>query len=110
VLQNFLHYVFGQAGGDGEADSLVTAATGKHGGIDPDEIALGVDQRAAGIAGIDRGVGLDEVLKSIYAELVAAGGADNAHGHGLPHAEGIADGQHHVADAQIVGMAERDDR
>src|SRR3972149_4081486 len=53
VLQNFLHHVFGQAGGDGKADALVTAAAGEHGGIDPDEIALGVDPPAAGTARVD---------------------------------------------------------
>ena len=40
---------------DGEAQSLRPANDGR---IDPDHFAVGIDERAAGIAGIERGVGL----------------------------------------------------
>ena len=69
-----------------------------------------VDQRAAGVAGIDRGVGLDEELIVGDADLRARHRRDDAVGHGLADAERIADRQHHVADLQIVGIAEVDHR
>ena len=67
-----------------------------------------IDQRAAGIAGIDRGVGLDEELIIGDADLGARQRRHDAMRHGLPDAERIADRQHQVADLQIVGIAELD--
>src|SRR4029077_15731066 len=50
---------FRRVDADGEADPL----GGKnHGGIDADDLTSGVDQRAAGVAGVQRGVGLDDVI------------------------------------------------
>ena len=66
----------------------------------PIRLPAGVDQRAAGVAGVDRGVGLDEVLEGVDAEAGAAERRDDAAGHRLADAEGIADREHHVADAQ----------
>ncbi len=56
------------------------------GGIDPDQLTAGVDERAAGVAGIDRRIGLDEVLESGPAES-AARRADDTHRHGLAKSE-----------------------
>ena len=39
-----------------------------------------------------------------------AGGADDAHGHGLADAERVADGQRDVADADVVGTPDGDRR
>src|SRR5215208_406110 len=44
---------------DGEADAGVRAALTRDLGVDADDAALRVQQRAAGVAGVDRGVGLD---------------------------------------------------
>ena len=38
------------------------------GGVDADDLAVEVDQRAAAVARVDRGVDLDEVLVSLLAE------------------------------------------
>ena len=57
-----------------------------------------VDQRAAGIAGIDGGVGLDEEVISRDATAGARQRGDDAAGDGLADAERIADRQHEVAD------------
>ena len=67
---------------------------------------LRVDQRAAGVALVDRRVGLDEVL---VAAVAAAAGrpalrADDPHRHGLADAERVADREHDVADAHLVGV------
>ena len=71
---------------------------------------MGVDQCSTRVARVDGGVGLDEVLKGVDAELVAPQCTDNAAGHRLPHAEGVANGQHLVADLQGVGAAQHDHR
>ena len=76
----------------------------------PTRLAGHVDQRAAGVAGIDRGVGLDEELVVGDADLGARQRRDDAVGHGLADAERIADRQHHVADLQLVGIAELEER
>ena len=69
-----------------------------------------IDERAAGIAGIDGGIGLDEELVVGDADLGTRHRRDDAVGHGLADAERIADGEHEVADLQRVGIAEVDRR
>ena len=81
-----------------------------HRAVDADQLAVAVDERAAGIAEVDRGVGLDEVLERRDAELAAAGRADDALRHGLAEPERIADREHGVADSQVVRASERHDR
>ena len=67
-----------------------------------------VDQRAAGVALVDRRVGLQEVLVAAVADAGrAALGADDAHRHGLADAERVAERQHHVADVDVVRITER---
>jgi len=92
-------------GGDGETDALIAAGTRDDGGIDPDQAAIGIDECAAGVAGIDGGIGLDEVLVG-KPEGGATGGADDAHGDGLADAERIADGEGDVADLNDVAVGE----
>ena len=91
-----LHHV----GGNGEADALRAARAREDRGVDADEPPAEIDQRAARIAGIDGGVGLDEELVVGDADLGARHRRDDAVGDGLADREGIADGEHHVADLQ----------
>ena len=93
-------------GGDRKADALRAAGAREDRGVDADELAGHVDQRAAGIAGIDGGIGLDEELVVGDADLGARQRRDDAVGDGLPDAEGIADRQHDVADQQLIGIGE----
>ena len=65
-----------------------------------------IDQRTAGIARIDGGVGLDEELVVGDADLRARQRRDDAVGHGLADPERIADGEHHVAHLQRIGIGE----
>src|SRR5690606_26171733 len=81
----------------GKADALPAAVTGKDGGIDADQVAARVDQGAAGVAAIDRRIGLDKALEGGNAEVAAAGGTDNAHGYGGAETERIADGEDDIA-------------
>ena len=78
--------------------------------LTPNELAGEIDQRAAGIARIDRRVGLDEELIVGDADLRARQRRDDAVGHGLPDAERIADGEHDVADFERVGIGEFEKR
>ena len=84
------------------------AALGEDRGIDADQESVHVDERAARIAGIDGGIGLDEELIVGDADLRAGKRRDDAARHRLPDAERIADGEHDVADFQTVGIAEAD--
>ena len=72
----------------------------------PTSLPIGIDQRAAGIAGIDGGVGLDEEAVVVDADLRAGERGDDALSHGLPHAERIADRDDEIADLDRVGIAE----
>ena len=72
----------------------------------PIRLPFMIDQRAAGIAGIDRGIGLDEELVVGDADLGARQRRDDAARHRLADAEGIADGEHEIADLEIVGIAD----
>ena len=61
-----------------------------------------IDERAAGVAGIDGGVGLDEGLELASGDDVAALGADDSGGDGGLEAEGAADGEDPVTDLHAV--------
>ncbi len=93
-------------GGNGKADALRAAGAGEDRRIDADQTALHVDQRAAGIARVDRGIGLDEELIVGDADLRARQRRDDALCHRLPDAERIADGEHDVADFERIGIGE----
>ena len=67
--------------------------------VDADDFAAQVDQRAAGVAGIDRGVGLEKVAL-VVGERAFLGGNDPL-GDGLAEAEGIAHGEHDLADLDL---------
>ena len=73
----------------------------------PIRLPARVDQRAAGVAGIDRRVGLDEVLEAVDAEVVAAERADDAERHRVAEAERIADREHDVADLHVLERRRR---
>src|SRR5581483_5160002 len=76
---------------------------------DPDHAAGDVDQRAAGIAGVDRGARLDHVRKRDAAafRLGAVERADDSLGDARGEAEGIADRHHDVTDLELRRVGER---
>ena len=77
------------------------------GRVDADQLALHVDERAAGVAGVDGRIGLDEELVVADAHPGAGECRDDAAGHRLAHAEGIADGEHEVTHLERIGIAQR---
>src|SRR5580704_11634722 len=69
-------------------------------------MAVHVDQRTTGVAGIDCRIGLDEELIVRHADFGARQRRDDTVCHSLSNAERIADRQHHIADQKLVGIAE----
>ena len=98
----------GGVGGDREGDALRAV---DHGGVDADDLAGRRHQRAAGIAGVERGVGLDDVVDQPAGRGAhrAAERRDDAGGDGPFEAERIADGNGDLAAPQPLGIAERRD-
>ena len=80
----------------------------KDGGVDADQFAAIVDQRAAGIARINRRIGLNEILIIFDAQIAAVHGADDSHGDGLADAERIANRQSIVAHLHLGGITDGD--
>ena len=62
VLAQLVEREADRAGRDREADARVGARRRLDLLVDADHLALGVEQRPAGVAGVDRGVGLDRVV------------------------------------------------
>jgi hypothetical protein len=72
--------------------------------------ALRVDERAARVAAVDGGVGLQKVLEAPVGESGRATlRGDDSRSDGLPDAERVADCQDHVADARLVRVAQSED-
>ena len=68
---------------------------------------LQVDERATGIARIDRGVGLDEILIAVGVDARARQAADDSGRDGVLQSERIADRDDEVADLELGRIAER---
>jgi hypothetical protein len=85
---------------NGEADAHVAAALAEDGGVHADHFAVQIQQRAAGIARVDRRIGLDEVFVIVDAQAGAAGGADHAGGQRVRQAERVAQRHHPFTDFQ----------
>ena len=68
--------------------------------------ALEVDERAAGVARVDGGVGLDEVVVAALADDAVLG-AHDARRHRVLESEGVADGHHPLAGPHALGVAQR---
>ncbi len=95
--------------GNREAQSL---SRQNHRGIDADHFAAGGHQRPAGVAGIERRIGLNHVVHQPARARAqrSAERADDAGGHRVVKAIGIADGNRHLADADRPRIAERGPR
>jgi hypothetical protein len=90
---------------DREGETLVAAGARIDLRVDADHLALQVEERAARVAGIDRGVGLDERHIAAVGQR-ARGRADDALGHGVLEAERRADRGHPFAHAHLGRIAE----
>src|SRR5690606_887650 len=97
----------GGLGRDCETDADAAARGREDRVVDPDHVALHVEQRTAGVAAIDAGVGLDVAVVGARSGG-AVHGRDDAAGDGAAKAERVADRDHPVADPRIVRSAELD--
>src|SRR5438876_8643552 len=88
-----------------EAHAFVSRAFGEDGSVDADDFAAHVDQRPAGVAGIDGRVSLNHGLELALRHDIAAGGGDDAGSHCGIQPEGAADSQHPIAYLHGVGVA-----
>ena len=90
-----------------EAIPMLTSATGAIWELMPTSSPFGVHERSARVSVIDWSVGLQEVL---VASSTHSGEpplrADNAHRHGLSHAERVADRQNDITHLNRIGVAE----
>src|SRR3954453_4634246 len=95
--------------GEADADVAVTAAAGLDLRVDPDHAAGGVEQRAAGVARVDRGVGLDDAvdLEAVRRLDRALRGGDDARRERALEAERVADRDRRVADLDASRRAAR---
>jgi hypothetical protein len=76
--------------------------------VNADQLAVRVDESPAGVAGIDGGIGLNEIFIIFDIEAVATSRADDPHGGGLPHTEWIADRKSQVAHLNLGRVAHGD--
>src|SRR6185437_1780782 len=83
-------------------------------GVDPDDLTAHVDERAAGVARVDRGIRLNEVLDAAIrrpgkAHRAAPLGAHDAlrHGEGEVLTERVADREHPLTDTGRITVAKR---
>ena len=102
VLDQLVDDLLDGRGRDREGDADIAAIGREDRGVDADHLAVEVEGRATGIAGVDRRVDLQEVAVGRAAD-VAAAGRDDTDGHGAAEAERIADGNDPVADADVFG-------
>src|SRR6202171_3132190 len=110
-LPELIDHAGHRLGGHREADADRAAGGRDDQGVDADHFAIEVEQRSAGIAAIDGGVGLDVAVIGAGVDVAVARG-DDARRHRAAEAERIADRDHPFAEAQFVGIAElhRDQR
>ena len=111
LVENLGYNVLYHRTGDGEAQPLHPGTVGKgtdFGGIDADDLPAAVNQRAAGIAGVQGGIGLNQVHGAPVHIDIPVDGGNNAVGHGAPelHAQGVADCHHTVPHIHVVRVAE----
>ena len=102
VTHDRLHHTARGGRGNGKTNAHGAARPGVDGGVDTHQMAVHVHQCTARVSRVDGRIGLDEIFKGVDAQLGSTQCADDAPRDGLTHAEGVADGQHLVADGQGI--------
>ena len=105
-LVDDLHH---RGAGNGKAQALYPGFVGKGAdlhGVDPHHLAVAVDQGPAGVAGIQGGIGLDQVHGPAVDGHVPVDGGYDSVGHGAPklHPQGVSDGHHRIPYPQGIGV------
>src|SRR5271167_3447396 len=107
VAEQLIHHIACHVDRDSEADADIAAAWRQDRGVDADQPTLQIDERAAGVAWVDRGVGLNKILIAFDTEPTAAERADDPRGYGLAETERVADGKDEIPDLQTARIAHR---
>src|SRR5688572_24621071 len=76
LLDEAFHYRAREVDWNCKTDAVIATAATENRSVDADQASFGIDQRATGIARVDRRVSLDEIL-IIQTNVPAAGRADN---------------------------------
>src|SRR6185369_1394237 len=97
--------LFHEIDGYRKTDPDVAAAPGEYRGVDPDHFAAQIDQRAARVSRVDRGVGLNEVVVRALIDM-APFGADDSRSHGVVEAKRVADRNHPFAYLETIRIAQ----
>ena len=99
-----------QVGRDSEADAGIAARLAQNLRVHADHLPVEIEQRAAAVAGVDRGIRLDHRADLILVEAFNAPPqrADDARRHRPRLVEGAADGDHFLTDEQRVRIGERE--
>src|SRR5581483_11210778 len=89
-----------------EADTDVGLA--QNGGVDPNHHAVGIEQRTAAVAAVDRSIGLDHAFQLLIAFAIdfSANRTHHAYCQRSFQTKRVANGQHFLADLEMVGIAE----
>ncbi len=93
-----------------ETDASGRTRRAVDGGVDADQPPGRIEQRAAGVAGVDSGVGLDQVIDGRPAPFAVEGAVerrDDAGGERPVQSEGIADSEHFLPDLEVGTGAHR---
>ena len=108
VRDHLIHHRVRHVHRNRESHAFIAAAAARQNRrVDADQFAAHVHQRSAGIALIDGRVGLDEIaIAADFRDVAAAFRADDSHGHALAQPERLTHGEHHVADAHLIRIAQ----
>jgi hypothetical protein len=87
---------------------MPSARAAEDGSVDADELPGDIHQRPTRIAGVDRGVGLDEAFIILDAHPATVRRADDPVRHTLAHPKGMTDGQDHIAHLHVPAVRQRD--
>src|SRR5205823_3099578 len=92
-------------GGDGEAEATVQPVDER---VHSDDVTVQVQERTAGVAGVNGGVGLDVIFVLGHAEAVPVLRGNDALSERVILFEGHADGETQLPDAHGVAVGELD--
>ena len=98
---------FGKVDGNSETDALVSAGVGGDGGIDSDNFTVEIYQRSATVAGIDGGIGLDEIFAVGNAQSASFRANDAGRDRAF-QSERLTQGQYPIADLRGIAVAQFD--
>src|SRR5262249_54428360 len=93
-----------------ESDALRSTRSRNDRDVDPHQLTLQIDERAARVSKVDHNIDLDEVFVVDDPHLHTALGGDDPHHHRLSHHKWITNHQHDLTEPQLLRVPERQKR